>query len=66
MASLSFWGYLNYLLHFTTALPADPIAAVSPVLVEPPDHRKVYQSAWVGENILLPCVAQGYPVPEST
>ncbi len=39
---------------------------------EPPDQPGssdppvVRRSAWVGESVLLPCVARGYPIPEST
>ena len=28
--------------------------------------RKIQRHAWVGDHVLLPCVAQGFPVPETT
>ena len=37
-----------------------------PKLVEPKDALKVYRQVLEGRHALLPCVAQGYPVPEST
>ena len=55
-------GSLNCFNSFLT----EPTGAVIPILQEPPDHRKVVVEAWLGDNVLLPCVAKGFPVPEST
>ncbi len=40
----------------STASSTDPASASS----------VVRRSAWVGEGVLLPCVARGHPTPEST
>lgn len=56
--------YLSFFLFFF--LP-EPQGTVLPRLIEPPEERrKIEKIKWVGENVLLPCVAQGLPVPEST
>jgi hypothetical protein len=45
----------------------EPDGAVLPRVVEPSDSSKrIGLTRWVGESALLPCVAQGNPVPEST
>lgn len=40
--------------------------AVVPKLTEPPSQSRVDRHMLQGEHILMPCVAEGYPVPEST
>ena len=54
-----------------TPLPfAEPDGAVPPRLVEPRSSPSSTERAavtrWVGESALLPCVSEGFPVPEST
>ena len=53
--------------YYTKQSFAEPEGAVLPRLVEPSDSSKrVHVKKWVGDSVLLPCVAQGFPVPEST
>ena len=42
------------------------MSTISPKLIEPFDAIKIYREVMEGQHVLLPCVAQGYPVPEST
>ena len=49
---------------------SEPDGAVPPRLVEPRSSPSSTERAavtrWVGESALLPCVSEGFPVPEST
>ena len=56
-------SYLKQLFVFS-----EPKGTILPLLVEPRAEklRKIQRHAWVGDHILLPCVAQGFPVPETT
>ena len=56
------------LIDFLFPFPfSEPSGTVLPRLIEPPEERrKIEKIKWVGDNVLLPCVAQGLPVPEST
>ena len=56
----------NYEILFL--LFSEPKGTILPLLVEPRAEklRKLQRHAWVGEHVLLPCVAQGFPVPETT
>ena len=55
----SFQCALNFI-----AEPDGP--TVMPKLAEPRDALKIYREVNEGQHALLPCVAHGYPVPEST
>ena len=54
-------GWHNFLLVAEPQVPS-----ITPKLAEPSDAIKVYREVMEGQHVLLPCVAQGYPVPEST
>ncbi|CAB4064375.1 DSCAM [Lepeophtheirus salmonis] len=43
----------------------DPKGPVIPKVIEPRTQQLEIRH-WIGEDILLPCVSQGFPVPEST
>ena len=57
---------LNVMIEFRLFV-TEPEGTIIPRMLEPSDDiRRINRRSWTGDHVLLPCVAQGFPVPETT